>query len=461
MLDIDFLPYKHIFFIGIGGIGVSALARICNQKGIKISGSDSTKSELTVELEKEGTEIFYSHKKENITQTVDLVVKTSAVKENEETIEAKKREIKLLSRGAFLSIIANKYRLVAVAGSHGKTTTSSLIAFGMSKIFDLISFNIGGILPNFKKNSHISESEFFVTESDESDGSFLYLKPEIAVITNLDPEHLDYYGSFDKLKEAVVQFANSSKFVIWGYDSQNLIEISKYFESPNISFGFNDNSDITIEKIDNSPLKLKLLSKKLANSNSISLSNINKEISFPLIGDYNALNGGAVALLFSILNINVPNFSDFLGIKRRMERIYYSETKNISFYDDYAHHPKEIEALVSTLLTLPEKLVVIFQPHRYTRTRDSFHEFTDVLSKIPNLIVLKEYGASEEFIYGATAKDIFNTLLEKNHKYLEFAETKEKAIENLKSILNGGERVVSIGAGNVNQVVYHFKEINY
>ncbi|MBN2694918.1 UDP-N-acetylmuramate--L-alanine ligase [bacterium] len=452
MLNIDFLPYKHIFFIGIGGIGVSALARICKQKGIKVSGSDSTKSELTSELEKEGIKIYYSHKKENIENTVDLVVKTSAVKENEETIEAKKRGIELLSRGAFLAIIANKYRLIAIAGSHGKTTTSSLTAFGMSKTSDLISFNIGGILPNFKTNSFISDSEFFITESDESDGSFLYLKPEIAVITNLDPEHLDYYGSFEKLKEAVIQFANSSKFVIWGYDSQNLKEISKYFKSPNISFGFDKNSDFVIEKTENSPLKLNF---------KLNSENINKTVSFPLIGDYNALNGGAVALLFSVLNINLPDFSDFLGVKRRMERVYYSKTKNISFYDDYAHHPKEIDALVSTLLSFSEKLIIIFQPHRYTRTRDSFNDFTNVLSKIPNLIVLKEYGASEEIIQGATAKDIFNTLLKENHNYLRFAESKLEAIENLKNILEGGEKVVSIGAGNVNQILYHFKEINF
>ncbi len=439
---------KKIHFIGIGGIGVSALARIMNTRGYIVTGSDLKSSELTRTLEKEGIKIFYSQISSNVTPDTELIVKTSAVKENEETIRAKELNIPILIRGEFLSLVSNEYNLIAVAGSHGKTTTSALITYVLKNLRNDISFNVGGILSDFNSNSEIKESGIFVTEADESDGSFLNLKPNIALLNNLDPEHLDHYGSFENLKKAFLKFSGQSKITVWNKDDKNLNSVF----SGGITFGFSKNALYTPENI-----------KEKGFTTYFDLYRGNKKIKkyeLPLTGNYNVLNAvAAIAAIDQLDIINILNidFSDFKGVKRRSELIYKNKEKNISLYDDYAHHPVEIEELFKNILR-KENIVILYQPHRYTRTRDSFDEIVKVLKMPQNLVVLKEYAASEKIIEGAGAKDLFRHLNPENYNFLKFANNIEEAEKMVISVFNDNYTVFSVGAGNLNEVLYSLKD---
>lgn len=461
---------KKIHFIGIGGIGVSALARIMKAKNYIVTGSDLKSSELTKNLENEGVKVFYSQISSNITSDVELIVKTSAVKENEETIKAKSLNIPILIRGKFLSLISNEYNLIAVAGSHGKTTTTALITYALKNLIDNISFNVGGILSNFNTNSEIKENGIFITEADESDGSFLNLLPNIAILNNLDPEHLDHYGNFENLKKAFLDFSTQAKVTVWNIDDENLKSfLDKRITTPSnirgrfpqqklnsklskLTFGFSKNAFYTAKNI-----------KENGFTTYFDLYKGNKKIKnyeLPLTGKYNVLNAvGAIASIDQLNTINISDldFSDFKGVKRRSELIYRNKEKNISLYDDYAHHPIEMEELFNNILR-KENIIILYQPHRYTRTRDSFDEIVKVLKKPNNLVILKEYAASEKVIQGATASDIFDKLNKKDYNFLKFANTKKEAENFITSIFKDNYTVFSVGAGNLNEVLYSLKD---
>jgi len=441
---------KKIHFIGIGGIGVSALARIMNSRGYKITGSDLKTSELTKTLETEGIKVFYSQISSNITPDTELIVKTSAVKENKETIKAKELNIPILLRGEFLSLISNEYNLIAVAGSHGKTTTSALITYALKNLKTDVSFNVGGILSNFNTNSEINENGIFITEADESDGSFLNLLPNIALLNNLDPEHLDHYGNFENLKIAFKKFSEQSKITVWNADDKNLKSIFSN-ENSEFTFGFSENAFYTPKNIEENGF-----------TTYFDLYKDNKKIKryeLPLTGDYNVINTvAAIASIEQLKTINISDldFSDFKGVKRRSELIYKNKEKNISLYDDYAHHPVEMKELFKNILR-KKNIIILYQPHRYTRTRDSFDELVNVLKMPENLVILKEYAASEEVIEGAGAKDLFNNLDKKNYNFLKFANNKEEAQKFITSVFDKNYTIFSVGAGNLNEVLYSLK----
>jgi UDP-N-acetylmuramate--alanine ligase len=425
-------------------------------KNYDVSGSDLKPSELTKALEKEGIKVFYSQISNNITSNIELIVKTSAVKENEETIKAKEFNIPILIRGEFLSLISNEYNLIAVAGSHGKTTTTALVTYALKKIRDDISFNVGGILSNFNTNSQIKESGIFVTEADESDGSFLNLLPKIAILNNLDPEHLDHYGNFDNLKKAFQNFANQSNIFVWNIDDKNLSSVLSQSPKGRVvvknTFGLSKDAFYTAKNI---------VEENFTTYFDFYKGNEKiKRFEIPLTGKYNVLNTvGAISAIdkLDIINILDLDFSDFKGVKRRSELIYKNKEKKISLYDDYAHHPIEIEQLFHNILR-EKNIVILYQPHRYTRTRDSFGEIVRVLKMPKNLVVLKEYSASEEFIEGATAQDIFSKLDKESYDFLRFANNKKEAEELVTSVFNENYTIFSVGAGNLNEVLYSLKD---
>ena len=443
----DLNKIKKIHFIGIGGIGVSALAKIMKFKGLEVTGSDLKSSEITKSLENIGIKVFYTQTKNNIDKYVDLVVKTSAVKENEETLKAKELNIPVLKRGEFLALISNNYKLVAVAGSHGKTTTSALIVYVLKNLGENISFNVGGILSNYNTNSNLEEEGIFVTESDESDGSFLMLEPYIAVLNNLDPEHLDHYGSFENLKKAFKKFSDKSNMVVWNLDDKN-------FRSMNlegITFGFDERADYRA---------LNIKENDIYSFFDLYVKNkFVRKIKVPLKGIYNIYNVLGVIAVFDMLGFDLKyiDFTGFKGVKRRSELVYKNDKKNIYFYDDYAHHPVEIEALFKNILR-KNNVVVLYQPHRYTRTRDNFKEITEVLKLPERLIILKEYAASEEVIKGAGAMDIFKVLDKSNYKFLAFADNKSEAQRIITENFKENYILYSVGAGNLNEVLYSLRE---
>lgn len=444
----DFNKLNKIYFIGIGGIGVSALARICKSRGLNVSGSDSKESELTKELINEGIVINYNHKSENITNDIDLVVKTSAVKENDETLKAKELNIPVVLRGTFLSFIANQYNLIGISGSHGKTTTTALTTFIFKQFYNDTSFNIGGILKNYNSNSQINNGKYFVTETDESDGSFLELFPKTAVLNNLDYEHIEHYGTFENLKKAFVQFANQSEIVIWNKDDEILNKLSPEFKKENYSFGIK-NADFVIKDIEAIEFGTKF---KLEYKDNLFSFNI------PLQGFHNVYNATAslISAYLAKIDLNKIDFSTFAGTKRRFELVYSHNKINI--YDDYAHHPNEIKAFFNTALQKPKRTIIIFQPHRYTRTRDNFNEFVNVLKMPKNLIVLKEYAASEEILQNCGAIDIFNKLKKDDYNMLKFVNSVEEATEFLLNNLRDYDNICCVGAGSVNQIAYKLKD---
>lgn len=436
---------KKIHFIGIGGIGVSALARIMKHKNYEVTGSDLKSSNLTKQLQKEGIKVFYNQIDENITKDVELVVKTSAVKSNPETKKAQKLNIPILNRGEFLSIISNEYNLISVSGSHGKTTTSALITYALKQIKSEVSFNVGGILSNFNTNSDIKDSGVFVTEADESDGSFLNLYPNISLINNLDPEHLEYYGNFENLKKAFKKFSKQSNITIWNKEDKNL---KTFMNDYKITFGLNENAYYYAKNI-----------KENLMSTTFDFYKDNKKIkefNIPLTGIYNVLNTvGAIGAVDQLKNINIMDldFSGFKGVKRRCECVFQNKVKNISFYDDYAHHPIEISELFKNILR-NERIVILYQPHRYSRTRDNFNEIVEVLKMPKNLVVLKEYSANETIIEGAKAVDLFNKLKKSDYEFLKFAENHKEAENFAQSVYDDNYILFSVGAGNVNEVLY-------
>lgn len=445
MYDINQL--KKIFFIGIGGIGVSALARMMVLRGIDVSGSDLKLSEITDSLEELGVTIYGDQQGDHITDDLDLIVKTAAVKENSETLRAKELGIPVVDRGVFLAWIANEYRLIAIAGSHGKTTTTGMTTYLLQQ-YGEVSYNIGGVLLDFNKNAHIGDTEFFVTESDESDGTFLHLNPEIAILNNLDPEHLDHYGTYDVLKEAFIQFSKGAQKTLYCKDDPDVREIIALGEIDGVSFSIDQDADYRGEIIAEHPFSTDVV---------IHYRGKQKAITVPIPGKHNVRNALASFGALDLVGIELEplKLKSFKGVKRRLECLY--NKNGLAFYDDYAHHPEEMKALWNGLKGDNRRKIVLFQPHRYSRTRDHFDQIVTALGMFDHLILLKEYAASEVVIPEATAERLYEKLDQSTFKYLSFAPTVEAGIETLKRIIRRNDLVLSIGAGSVNQVLYGLK----
>ena len=362
-----------IHFIGIGGIGMSGIAELLINLGYTISGSDLKKSAVTDRLKKLGAKIFIKHNGENV-EGADVVVMSSAVKEdNPEVIGAKEKQITLLRRAEMLAELMRMKYSIAVSGSHGKTTTTSLITAILSKGDKDPTAIIGGKLISSGTNAKLGQGEFIVAETDESDGTFLRVSPSIAVVTNIDREHLDYYGSEEKLKESFVEFLNKAPFYgtsVICTDDENIQEILPKIEKRIITYGFNSQADYSAEVIDISDFSsvFKLFGKR----EEIATVRIN------LSGKHNILNSLAAIAVGLELEIPLKKIisavEHFEGIERRFQK--KGEGRKITVVDDYGHHPSEIRArLAGARRMWKGKIGVIFQPHRFSGTKLRLDEF--------------------------------------------------------------------------------------
>jgi len=449
---------NKIHLIGIGGIGMSGIAEVLFSQGYKIQGSDLLNNNNTKRLKKMGIKVFLGHSQKNL-KNVNILVISSAIKKNNTELKfAKKNKIPVYKRSDMLAALMKYNESIAVSGSHGKTTTTSLI----SSVLESANFDpttiIGGIVNQYKSTTRIGKSNWMVVEADESDGSLIDLFPKIAVLTNINKEHMDFYKNYSNLKKYFLNFTNNIPFdgvAIYCNDNTDLKKLLLESKKRNkISYGLNKDSDVRATNI--------LINEKgsffdinIKKTNLLKKETINK-IRLNVLGRHNIQNSLAAVTVAKILNINTNKikkaFQKFKGVKRRFTLI--CNFKGIKIIDDYAHHPEEIKATLELARDLkPKKIIVIFQPHRYSRFKNLYYDFKKVLKNCDRLYVANVYSAGEKKIKNIS-KEKF--VFEMNKIKKNFA----KSLNNINSlpeiILNEGNKgdiVIFIGAGDISKWV--------
>jgi UDP-N-acetylmuramate--alanine ligase len=451
---------KNIHFIGIGGSGMSGIAEVLNNLGYLVSGSDNSNSPNTIRLENLGINIYYDHKSENL-DGVEMVVRSTAIlDDNPEILEAKRRLIPVLARAEMLSSLMNNKRGIAVAGTHGKTTTTSLIASIMSHAQLDPTFINGGIINSFNSNAQLGKGEYLIAEADESDKSFLLLQPSISVITNIEPDHLiNYEDNFDNLKNAFLEFIKKLPFngisIVCG-DDPVLSELKTSFQRSHISYGFDPKNDYVLSEYESDGRKSTF--KITSNLNSI-------DITLNMLGRHNALNAAAAIVLCLLENIPVTvikeSLEGFMGIDRRMQILgeQVNEKSSKVYIDDYGHHPTEIQKTIEAIKnSYPEhNLTMVFQPHRYTRTKDLFNEFIQVLKDVDNLILLDVYPAGEKPIKGIDSSIIKKSLEDSGFSNVELVENKDLVLKRIADSPDINTVFVFQGAGDISSISKQFE----
>jgi len=441
---------QHIHFVGIGGIGMSGIAEVLFNLGYTISGSDVKESEVTRRLQSLGCEIFYGHRKENL-KKVDVVVISSAIRKGNPEVEAaEERLVPVIPRAEMLAELMRMKVGIAIAGTHGKTTTTSLIATVLAAGGLDPTVVIGGRLNSIGSNARLGQGEFLVAEADESDGSFLKLMPTIAVVTNIDPEHLDYYKGIDEIKEAFFSFLDKIPFfglAILCLDHPNVQSLLPRLKKRFTTYGLTTQADFQAKEIAFEGL-----------STSFDVVHRRREIgrlNLRMPGLHNVYN--ALATLATAFELDIPfqivqeTLRDFDGIQRRFQ--IKGEKKGILIVDDYGHHPVEIMATLKAARTgWGKRIIAVFQPHRYTRTQALFKEFLTAFYDADVLILTDIYPAGEDRIEGIEAKFLFEGLREYGHKDVTYLADKKEIVEHLLRIVSPGDLVITLGAGDIWQV---------
>jgi len=440
---------KHFHFIGIGGMGMSSIAQLLIKQGNIVTGSDIKESDIILRLRKQGARINIGHSSSNI-ENPDAVIYSSAVNpSNIELLRAAEKNITILKRAQMLARLMEGKTSIAVAGAHGKTTTSSLISFILTQANLNPTVSVGGIICNFDKNAWIGDSRYFVSEVDESDGSFLFFSPFYSVITNIDYEHIDYYKNWENIKDAYKNFIMKTQpdgCIFACGDDDVLGGILKNSERKYITFGLNKDCDVYATNI-------------LIENFSSSFTCIHKakeigRVTVNLPGEHNVLNSLAAISLSVELGIDFNKLQqsiyDYKGVKRRFQ--IKKRINNVIVADDYGHHPTEIKVTLEAAKSVGcKRLVVIFQPHRYTRTKYLFDSFVDSLSLSDYLIITDIYAANEEPIAGVNAENLYQRLKKNGHRDVFFYH-KEKIIEHLLEAIRPGDLVLTLGAGDIGRL---------
>ncbi len=446
-----FNKYKVIHFVGIGGIGMSGIAEVLHNLGYEVTGSDLRESATTRRLRDLGIKIFIGHDAENINGAHVVVISSAVSFNNIEVIEAKNRAIPVISRAEMLAELGRLKYGILIAGAHGKTTTTSLIATILGEGGLDPTVVIGGKLKSMGSNAKLGYGDYIVAEADESDGSFLKLNPTIAVITNIDREHLDYFKDINALKDAFTSFINKVPFYgtsILCIENEHVRDIIPSIKRRVITYGFTPDADIYARDIKNEGMRM--IFEPVYKGKGLGLFEL------PMPGIHNILN--SLAAITVALELQIPIYviqsalRNFSGIQRRFE--FKGESKGIRFFDDYGHHPSEIRATINAARHCfkDNRLLVIFQPHRYTRTRDLLDEFAQSFGDADRLFLMDIYPAGEKEIDGINSSNLFRKIQEKGFKNAVYIKEKGDLIKKVISEVRQGDIILTLGAGDVYKI---------
>ena len=446
---------RNIHFIGIGGVGMSGIAEVLCNLGYSISGSDATSNANTERLAKIGIRVCIGHNKSNV-GAADVVVTSSAIKsDNPELVFAAESGITIVPRAMMLAELMRFKHGIAIAGTHGKTTTTSLCAETMAACGMDPTFIIGGKLAATASNAKLGSSEYLVVEADESDASFLYLNPIIAVVTNIDLDHMDTYDhSEEKLQQTFVDFLHKLPFygkAILCYEDPRIRSIIPEVKRPILTYGLSSKCDIYATDIKSNLGKMEY---------TLCLGDKKVAIKLNLQGVHNVLNSLAVVAVILELGGKIEDIAQalltFHGVGRRAEHYQNSKIngQEVILVDDYGHHPTELKATISGLLDAypNNRMVLLFQPHRYTRTRDLFDDFVSVLSNVDTLILLDVYAAGEAPIPRSDGRSLAKAIRLRGKNNVIFVGDLEEARSVAKSLVRANDLVVTMGAGSIGKL---------
>lgn len=439
---------EKIHFVGIGGIGMSGIAEVLLNLNYKVSGSDLRSSETTERLAGLGAEIGIGHTADNL-KNVDVVVISSAVHEdNPEVIEAKRLHVPVIPRAEMLAELMRMKYGIAIAGTHGKTTTTSMAASILGHAGIDPTIVIGGKLNAIGTNARLGQGKFLVAEADESDGSFLVLSPTIAIVTNIDADHLDHYSGIEEIKDTFVKFINKVPFyglAVLCLDDPNVRAILPQIKKRYMTYGLSTQADVRATYIRHEAFQTSFV----AHYKGYRLG----EVTFAMPGPHNVLN--ALACIAIAMELDVPfasiqeGFAKFAGVGRRFT--VKGEPKGVMVVDDYGHHPAEIKAtLAAARHGWPERrIIAAFQPHRYTRTKELFNEFVTAFYDADILILTDVYSAGEQPIEGANAARLADEVRRHGQKDVTYLGNRELIPQHLAKVVKEGDIVITLGAGTI------------
>ena len=453
-MQIELAKTEIIHFVGIGGIGMSGLSLIMKGKGFKVQGSDIILNKNIDRLKSNRIPIFIGHKKNNVKKATILVVSSAVKKNNPELVEARRKKLPIYKRGEMLANIVSLTKNIVVVGSHGKTTTTSLISsiFQKTKL-DPTIIN-GGVINSLKNSAKLGKSDWSILEADESDGSFVFIPPTYSIITNIDREHMDFYKSMNDLNNHFIKFIKKvpsfgKSFIC--LDDKNNKNLIKNLKIKNFyTYGIDANSNFYIKnikydkKFSEFDLNINLPNKKIK---------IIKKIKIPLLGLHNIRNAAAAIAVAMTIGISVSNIKiglkTFLGVQRRFNKIFsYRESE---FYDDYAHHPTEIKGVLEGVKNVYQnyKKICIFQPHRISRLKDLKKEFTFAFKNCDDVILCPVYSAGEKIKLGFNYKNFAKQIIKNSKVNLFMINDKFELVNFIKNNIYGKNIVIGMGAGSI------------
>jgi UDP-N-acetylmuramate--alanine ligase len=441
---------KWIHFIGIGGSGMSGIAKVLVELGYRISGSDLQISDVTKRLEASGATIYLGHEEKNLDSQVESVVVSSAIpRNNAEVMKARSLGIPVIQRAEMLGQLMKRQKGVAIAGAHGKTTTTSMVSLMLEKNGLDPTVVVGGELNDIGGNAKLGKGEYLVAEADESDGSFLKLQPKITLVTNIEDDHLDYYGSRENIERAFSEFITSTPehgFTVLCLDDPVLQRLITRLRNGKklFTYGFTDEADYYAKDL--------ILNGTQTKAQIYCHGKHLGQLCLSIPGKHNILNALAAVVIGMNCGLDfdgiATSLQSFGGVQRRFQKI--GVVDDIVIYDDYAHHPTELKATLSAARTMnPKRLIAVFQPHRYSRTQLLFREFGSAFEEADVLIVDKIYPAGEKPIQGVDTQLIVNEISQQTGQKVEYLTEKEAILSRLLQIVTPGDLVITLGAGNI------------
>ena len=445
---------RRIHFVGIGGTGMSGIAEVLHNLGYQVSGSDLKASPMIQRLTEIGIAVTIGHDAQVVTHADVVVVSTAVDKQNPEVVAARRRRIPVIPRAEMLAELMRFRCGIAIAGTHGKTTTTSLIASILAEAGRDPTFVIGGRLNSAGSNAKLGQGHYLVAEADESDASFLYLQPMVAVVTNIDLDHMEtYQGSYQRLQETFIEFLHHIPFyglAVLCMDDEGVRQILPRVSKPFVTYGVHDEADCQARAVRQLGMHTHFQVVRRGREGTL-------DITLNLPGWHNMLNALAAISVATYLEIPdraiIASLRAFKGIGRRFQinaDLPYRGGR-LTFVDDYGHHPREIAATLEALKQAwpKRRAVIVFQPHRYTRTRDLFEDFAQVLSQVDVLILLDVYAAGEGFIEGADGRALARAIRIRGRVDPIFIEDGAVLLATLRAIVKPNDVILTMGAGNI------------